>query len=146
MVGFFHCHVSFQAAKWAWDPVVSGWKNFTFLGLSPPQREAHLDGHVRTCNPKMVDLENEFPPFISGLFQQVPAVSFPGSFPFRKTSYSPENKTLEYPPFEDVFPTENGDFPACHASFPECNFLLSNLPTLLWFNDFACKAFGGICF
>ena len=24
-------------------------------------------------------------------------------------------------PFEDVFPIENGDFPATHVSLPECN-------------------------
>jgi len=24
------------------------------------------------------------------------------------------------PPFEDVFPVENGDFPASHVSFQEC--------------------------
>ena len=33
------------------------------------------------------------------------------------------NMTMENPSFEDVFPMENGDFPASHVSFQGCNFL-----------------------
>ena len=33
--------------------------------------------------------------------------------------YPPKtNMTMENPPFEDVFPIENGDFPASHVSLP----------------------------
>ena len=31
------------------------------------------------------------------------------------------NMTEERQPFEDAFPIENGEFPASHVSFPECN-------------------------
>ena len=40
----------------------------------------------------------------------------------KKLGYTLENERLEpkHPPFEDVFPIENGDFPASHVSFQGC--------------------------
>ena len=33
---------------------------------------------------------------------------------------SKANMAMEHRPFEDVFPIENGEFPASHVSFREC--------------------------
>ena len=46
---------------------------------------------------------------------------FPGNgFGERFVVYPPKtNMTMENPPFEDVFPIENGDF-QCHVSFQGC--------------------------
>ena len=42
--------------------------------------------------------------------------------------YPPKtNMTMEKQPFEDVFPIENGDFPASHLSFQGCNWLVSTI-------------------
>ena len=44
-----------------------------------------------------------------------------------KVKYVPSGKltAMENGPFEDVFPTENGDFPASHVSLPECTFYMA---------------------
>ena len=57
--------------------------------------------------------------------------------PFKASSFVTLQKTnmaMGNPPFEDVFPVENGDFPASHVSFQECFEKNTPLPfkTSLW--------------
>jgi len=42
---------------------------------------------------------------------------FRGYVNFRECTPLKTNIRIEHPPFEDVFPIENWDFPACHVSF-----------------------------
>lgn len=47
---------------------------------------------------------------------------------------SKANMTMEHRPFEDVFPIENGEFPASHVSFRECKSTWNPNNLSFWFS------------